>query len=442
MSAREYGDMGPGVDEGHDPADDYQAGYDFEGGCELDIDGDDDCAALEASVAADVRADTDAFISWSAIAEPADFPACWLVYMLGPAQALAWVRLASVDRSIARAALRRFDVPEIAEAAVKASEKWIARLDDAEPEPHRERASTAGIRIVTRHDPEWPVALNDLPMTAPFALWVRGNGHVANLWHRSVAVVGARASTSYGNHMATSLSAGLGDHGWTVISGGAYGIDGAAHRAALGAASPTVAVMAGGVDRLYPAGNADMLEAVMERGVVLSEVPPGFAPHRSRFLTRNRLIATAGATVVVEAAYRSGALSTARHAFLASRTVGAVPGPVTSASSTGCHALIRDGEATLVTCAADVLELAQPIGAPVPVQGSLWDDVGNGANRPDFGTPHERQAYDAIGPRGATVAVVARSAGLTLAEARVALGGLELAGLARHDGPNWKKTPA
>lgn len=433
--ARESIDTADGHDD--DCEKDYEDGY----GYGLDDDY-DPCAAIEASIAAQAPARADALVSWSAIAEPADVEACWLVSLLDPIEALAWVRTAREDVHSARDELRHFGLPEMSDAVVKASPRWISRLDLAEPSAHRERAARAGIRIVTREDAEWPEALRDLPTTAPFALWVRGAGHIANLWHRSVAVVGARSSTSYGDHMAANISSGLSDHGWTVISGGAYGIDGVAHRAAIAAAAPTIAVMAGGVDRLYPAGNADMLEQILERGAVVSEVPPGFAPHRSRFLTRNRLIATAGATVVVEAAYRSGALSTARHAFAASRIVGAVPGPATSASSAGCHALIRDGAATLVTCAADVLELAQPIGTPVPVQGSLWDGMTSADGRPDFSTPQERQAYDAIGPRGASVAVIAHGAGLTLAETRVALGGLELAGLAKHEGPNWKKTAA
>jgi DNA processing protein len=228
--------------------------------------------------------------------------------------------------------------------------------------------------------------------------------------------------------MAADIAGGVSDEGWCVVSGGAYGIDAAAHRAALTGSTPTVAVMAGGVDRLYPAGHTDLLTAVLERGAVVSEVPVGFAPHRQRFLSRNRLIATAAATCVVEAAARSGALSTVNHALQLGRPVGAVPGPVTSTSSRGCHALIRDGAATLVTGPRDVLELAGPIAVDPERDG------GDG-----FGDPHERAAFDAIAARGSRVDAVAMAAGLTVREAMAALGGLELAGKAAVRDGVWHR---
>ena len=210
-------------------------------------------------------------------------------------------------------------------------------------------------------------------------------------FRRAIAIVGSRSSTAYGEHVAATLSAGVADAGWTVVSGGAYGIDARVHRAALAADGATVAVMAGGVDRLYPLGNADLLARVLETGAIVAEQPPGFPPHRSRFLTRNRIIAAAAATVVVEAAHRSGALSTAHHAAELGRPVGAVPGPVTSASSAGCHRLIRNG-AVCVTSPDDVLEMVTPLDASRP------DSTGP---RPrtrtrDFATGGERAAYDAI----------------------------------------------
>jgi DNA processing protein len=221
------------------------------------------------------------------------------------------------------------------------------------------------------------------------------------------------------------------------VSGGAYGIDARAHRAALAADGVTVAVMAGGVDHLYPLGNAGLLERVLEDGVIVAEQPPGFPPHRSRFLTRNRIIGAAAATVVVEAAWRSGALSTANHAADLGRPVGAVPGPVTNASSSGCHRLIRNG-AVCVTSPKDVLEMVTPLDP------SRAESAGSSSNAGalDFATAGERAVYDAVARRGSTAREIGRSAGLTPAEVRSALGSLELAGSLHRDGDLWMRRRA
>jgi len=391
--------------------------------------------------------EADALVSWSALAEPADVGAAWLVATLGAGDALDWVRQVGANPVAATMELAQFAPPPQVDEAVKLSEKWVARLDIADDRVHRDRAAKCGARVVTRGAPEWPACLDDLGPVAPFALWVRGAGDLAHLMRTGIALVGARSATAYGEHVTASICAELGDRGATVVSGGAYGIDAAAHRTALASGDPTVAVMAGGVDRLYPAGNTDLLERVLEGGVVLSEVPPGYAPHRSRFLTRNRLIATARATVVVEAAVRSGALSTARHAASMVRPVGAVPGPVTSASSAGCHALIREGLACLVTSGAEVLEMAEPVGvvhavghsqgADAPPDAAHPDSARASFSRPDFADPAQRAAYGAIGPRGSEAGAVARESGLTADQARAALGGLEIAGLARIERGVW-----
>jgi len=381
---------------------------------------------------------SDALVSWSALAEPADVGAAWLVATLGAARALAWVRLVASNSVAATMELAPVAPAAQVDEAIKLSEKWVTRLDIADTDAHRQRAAKCGARVVTRGSPEWPRCLDDLGPLAPFALWVRGSGDLAALMAAAIAIVGARSATAYGEHVTSTIAAELADRGATVISGGAYGIDAAAHRTALAIGDPTVAVMAGGVDRLYPAGNSDMLERVLDGGVAVSEVPPGYAPHRARFLSRNRIIATARVTVVVEAAFRSGALSTARHAAAMLRPVCAVPGPVTSASSAGCHALIRDGVASLVTSGADVLALAEPVGTcaedgttPRPaIRGTL-------AASQDFADPEQRQAYGAIGARRSTLEDIAREAGLTLSQARTALGGLELAGLVRREGGMW-----
>lgn len=407
-----------------------------------------------------------ALAAWSAIAEPADAQAHALVRALGAAEAVEWVRAGCTDLTAASSQLLGKCDKATAVGAATGHERWARRLEFAE-QPLVERGARVGARLVVPGDPEWPVALDDLGDRAPFALWVRGSGHVAELWSRSIAVVGARSSTSYGEHVTAEIAGGVGAAGWTVISGGAYGIDGVAHRAALAGDCPTVAIMAGGVDRLYPAGHEQLLRQVMETGCVISEVPPGYAPHRSRFLSRNRLIATATATVVVEAAWRSGALSTATHAAELARSVGAVPGPVTSASSAGCHRLIRDGQAVLVTSAQDVLELAAPLGEELSLfvdghaggageqrggadghPGGAGQQSASGARttspatRPEFGRPEHRAVYDALSNRAAIVDAVAARAGLTVAATRGALAALELADLAVRTEAGWRKKPA
>jgi DNA processing protein len=244
--------------------------------------------------------------------------------------------------------------------------------------------------------------------------------------------------------MAAELASGIAAAGRAVLSGGAYGIDAAAHRAALAADGLTIAVMAGGVDRLYPAGNDALLRAVMDDGAIVSEVPPGFAPHRSRFLTRNRLIAAASATIVVEAALRSGALSTARHAAGLLRPIGAVPGPATSPSSAGCHALVRDGVAVLVTRVEDVLELVESatewaerdVGEAEP----LGERGRAGVARPSFDSPADRAVYDVTSSRAISVERVAERAGLAWLDATAAAGRLEMRGLIERSKGGWQRT--
>ncbi len=376
----------------------------------------------------------DGWVTWSALAEPADAAAGWLVDTLGPDGALGWLDVAVSDPVTATHMLAGAAPERTIDAAIRASERWARRRDSADAAKLLARAESCGARAVSRDDDEWPAALNALGREAPFVLWVRGPARVSALFERSIAVVGARASTGYGDHLAAAIAGYVADRGWSVVSGGAYGIDAAAHRGALSVGGGTLAVMAGGVDRFYPAGNQDLLGRIVERGAVVSEVPPGWAPHRSRFLTRNRLIACASATVVVEAANRSGALSTARRAAELARPVGAVPGPVTSASSAGCHGLVRDGAAVLVDGGAQVLELAGPIelateAAPTTTKAER--------SMPEFAHPHDRAVFDALGPRSSPTDRIAGLAGLTLTEVQVSLGRLELAGDVSRDGARW-----
>lgn len=210
--------------------------------------------------------------------------------------------------------------------------KWagvLARAEEADAERDLEVAREAGMRFVVPGDPEWPGQLDDLGDGRPLGLWVRGRPSLRMWALRSVAVVGARACTEYGAHMAATLGAALAEHGWVVVSGGAYGVDGAAHRGALGAGGATVAVLACGVDQAYPRGHTELINRIAEQGLVVGELPPGERPSPSRFVVRNRVIAalTRG-TVVVEAAHRSGSLVTARAAQRLGRHTMGVPTPL------------------------------------------------------------------------------------------------------------------
>ena len=239
----------------------------------------------------------------------------------------------------------------------------------------RDRTSAERLRFVIPGDEEWPAPLSDLAgcetvnqlAGEPLGLWLAGGGNLAELAARSVAVVGSRASTPYGDTVAAELAGELSEAGRSVLSGGAYGIDAAAHRGCLSGRTPTVAVLAGGLDQPYPTGHRPLFDRIAERGVLVSELAPGEHPTRVRFLARNRLIAalTPG-TVMVEAAARSGARNTVTWANVLGRIVMAVPGPVTSATSVTPHLLIRESEAVLVTRAGDVLELLSPLGRANP----------------------------------------------------------------------------
>ncbi|MFD3545075.1 DNA-processing protein DprA [Streptomyces sp. NPDC058655] len=236
----------------------------------------------------------------------------------------------------------------------------------ADPRRDLALAAESGGRFVYPGSAEWPTQLDDLGDARPVGLWLRGRPNLRTWALRSVAVVGARACTPYGAHMAQTLAAGLAERGWVVVSGAAYGIDGAAHRGALASGGATAAVLACGVDVAYPRGHAGLLGRIAGQGLVLGELPPGSHPTPSRFVLRNRVIAalTRG-TVVVEAAHRSGSLVTARRAQALGRITMGVPGPATSGLSAGVHELLR-GEAALVTDAAEVAELVGSIGELAP----------------------------------------------------------------------------
>jgi len=307
-----------------------------------------------------------------------------------------------------------------------------ARLAKAEPESDLERVRLLGGRLVIPGDLEWPTQLDDVGVVAPWALWVRGSQDLRLAMLRSVAIVGARACTPYGARIASEFASELASHGWTVVSGGAFGIDAAAHRGALAVDGLTAAVLACGVDVAYPPRHESMFELIGRHGFLISEVAPGAVPHRARFLVRNRVIAalTRG-TVVIEAAIRSGSLATARAALELDRPVLGTPGPITSALSGGVHQILRHG-ALLVTSAAEVIEAVGELGtdlAPVPIgQQGYLDDF-------DSVT---RSVLDALPSRGVLSAdAIARQSGIAAAEVLVSLSRLELAGLIRRRDAGW-----
>lgn len=370
--------------------------------------------------------------AWSRLVEPGDAVASALIAALGPVEALAWLRGVAAGSTAPPVDVSAAAGARLAAAAAR----WSPRLATLDPRRELRVLERLGGTLLVPEDARWPAGLDDLGAAAPVCLWVRGAADLRALLTGAVAVVGARACSAYGEHVTAGLAAAVADAGRTVVSGGAYGVDAVAHRAAIAAPGRTVAFLAGGVDRLYPAGNARLLTAVVEGGgALVSEVPPGSVPSRSRFLLRNRLIAaSAAATVVVEAAWRSGALSTARHAAGLLRPVGAVPGPVTSAASAGCHRLLREGAAVCVTDGAEVLELVGSAGADLAAEPAT-------APRPGDDLPTElRRVLDALPVRTpASVASLTRSAGLAEPDVRAALGRLELAGLALQQAGSWRR---
>ena len=320
-----------------------------------------------------------------------------------------------------------------------ALKRWAPRIPDLAPERDLVMMQRIGGRLVVPGDDLWPQQLGDLGIHEPICLWWRGVEQELPPARKSIALVGSRDSTSYGAAVTGDLAYSLAQRGFTVVSGGAYGIDAHAHRAALAGVSealPTIAVMAGGVDRFYPSGNEDLLRAVVNRGAVLAEVPPGSAPTRYRFLQRNRLIAAlASVTVVVEARWRSGALNTAHHAETLGRAVGAVPGSVHSANSAGCHRLLREGGAVCVTDAAEIAELAAPSGEFLP------DTRDGGSAVQDGLTLEDLILLDALPLRSTTsVEKLCTVAGLGAESVRAGLGRLGLLGLVESHGGGWKRS--
>jgi DNA processing protein len=362
-----------------------------------------------------------------------------LVTELGPVEAARQLRSGSVDGPAAALAEAR-------------------RREDRAAEDLAEAART-GVRLVTPEDQEWPdeairtmqigylreraeraaglPARDRVELTPPLALWALGAARLDEVLARSVSIVGSRSATPYGEHVSADLAHGLASRRWTVVSGGAFGIDGAAHRGALAAAGTTVAIVAGGLRDPYPCGHSGLFRRIARDGVLISELPPDATPQRHRFLVRNRLIAglTAG-TVVVEAGVRSGALSTARQALRMGRPVMAVPGPVTSAESAGVHEMLRtQPDVTLVTRTAEVVELVGAIGADLAPRPEAPGSVRDGLE------PLARQVLDGLPTVGAVSPDrIAVSAGVPPLDVLRCLPGLEVRGLVEDTPAGWQLT--
>ena len=324
-----------------------------------------------------------------------------------------------------------------------AEELWQRLLLDESPRGMRARrldldavereTALRGFRFVHRGSAEWPTRLDDLGSTGPVSeieggrplgLWVAGRMSLSELGGSGIAIVGARASTAYGETVASELASELAEAGTAIVSGGAYGIDAAAHRGALASDGATVAVMACGLDQLYPRGNDALLRRIRTEQLMVSEYPPGTTPTKFRFLTRNRLIAAlSSATVIVEAAARSGAKNTVGWAQALGRPVLAVPGPVTSALSVTPHRLIREAQAALVTSAHDILVELGPLGV---LQPPLVDPESRPTDDLNPGELSVREAFPAR--RAISVDELGLLAGIRAGEGLAHLGSLAARG--------------
>ena len=329
---------------------------------------------------------------------------------------------------------------------------WLRQAEDIAA------AESVGARLITKDSPEWPGArfdssfgfyasgLADAPATfdseavAPHSLWVRGHS-LGQAVEQSVAIVGTRAITRYGFEATRLVVNGLVKHQWTIVSGGALGVDTVAHEAALEAGGTTVAVAACGIDYDYPARNAALFERIAESGTVVSEFPPGTTPQRHRFLTRNRLVAalTQG-TVCMEAAFRSGALNTMNWAEALGKVPMAVPGPITGVGSIGCHMRIREGRAQLVTGADEIRELLDAVGtvdAEAQMELSFAPTVAQRLSR------NELRVYDSCPPpsaaAGARAEDIAQDAGMRVPLVIHLLVALEQQGIVARDGGRWQR---
>lgn len=354
--------------------------------------------------------------------------------VLGPCAPLTAL-IDSVGVLEAARAVRECRLPQVLRAATATRRAVDLAAEDVE------RVRRLGGRVVTPEDPEWPAWRllglrqlepgRDADGAVPLVLWVRGPMSLLGASERALAVVGARCSTGYGDRATGEIAGALAAKGWTIVSGAAFGIDAMAHRAALAVGGPTIAVLACGVDRPYPAQHDRLIAQIAETGLVVSEYPPGTAARKHHFLARNRLVASlSDGVLVVEAGLRSGARNTVKWARRLGRPALAVPGPITSASSVGCHRMIREGEALLVTGAEEVIDEAGPLRLSLPTERA--------ADPGDELAGDQQLVYAALPAVGSRVPhELATRTALPVATVRAVLAELELSGLVGLGAEGW-----
>lgn len=372
--------------------------------------------------------------AWSAITEPGDEFAGYLRESLGVEQALLAISHQGLDEILQslhqsgslEAGVARF--ANLRQVLSESKERYLPRINPKILNLNLALLKRLSGWLVTPRHQDWPSGLDDLGWGAPAALWGIGSRKALETLNRAVSIVGSRGASPYGEWVTLDFVAELVSRGYTVVSGGAYGIDGLAHNATLRVGGTTIAVMAGGIDRLYPSGHQSLFKEICQGGAIISEQAPGASPTKWRFLQRNRLIAALGnVTLIVEAGARSGSINTANHALSIGRPIGAIPGPITSSSSAGANRLISEGIAQLIAKPGDVAALAGDSNQLLIEKDG--DDLGG----------LEQRALDAIGTRPAQASEIAKRAGLTSQELSIALGQLLLTGrISQRDGSYFK----
>jgi DNA processing protein len=364
--------------------------------------------------------------TWSILCEPGDGMAGLLRNQLGTTRALALVS-SSVNSSeiIKQLPLDDFRSPKFENTLTDCLEIWRRRLKVAKPELALDQINAMGGTLVIQGTEFWPTELEDLGNSTPSGLWVLGAPECLK-HERKLSVIGSRLASDYGLKLTQDLVRFSVSNDWLIVSGGAVGIDAKASKIAMDEGHRTIAVLAGGLDKWYPAANSELFQRTIATGCLVSEMPPGYPPSRWRFLQRNRLIAALSkATLVVEAGFRSGSINTAGHANELGRPVGAVPGPVDSARSAGCHRLIREGRAELISTPEHLLELMGASITPNVPMDSL--------------TTHHKRAMDSLSFSIQETEQVALKSGLTLRESEIALARLKSIDLVVEVNGGWRK---
>lgn len=385
------------------------------------------------------------------IAEPADQYVHLSIHLLGPeltAELLSGREPIGpkVFRLLEEQGLDAIAQRQLTQALQQRITRWSRRVPKFSLTQELTTAEHLNAWVVIPEDDDWPQQLSDLGSSAPFALWGRGDRELLSqiTLENSLAVVGSRDASSYGVSATTHLVGDLAARGRVVLSGGAFGIDAVAHRSALATSTaqlPTVALMACGVDRPYPKHNENLLHAIIEHGLLLSEVPLGQSPTRWRFLQRNRIIAAlSSVVVVVEARWRSGALNTAHHALEIGRELRAVPGQIFSPSSEGCHRLIQQGYAGLALSADSIEEAMNSRLNPEQTQMSLFADSTEAHASPQL-TQDQMRIWDALPLREPMdVTTICSMTGAAAPAAMVILSQLQGMGMAEKDSNGWHKS--